>query len=48
MFLTGAAGQIDTWDPKPDTPAEVRGEFKTIGTNVPGIQVTTTAGSTGR
>jgi hypothetical protein len=40
VFLTGAASQIDTWDPKPDTPAEVRGEFKTVPTNVPGIQVT--------
>src|SRR5262245_28903567 len=40
VFLTGAASQIDTWDPKPETPAEVRGEFKTVSTNVPGIQVT--------
>jgi hypothetical protein len=40
VFLTGAASQIDTWDPKPDTPAEVRGEFKPIATNVPGIQIT--------
>ena len=40
VFLTGAASQIDTFDPKPDTPDEVRGEFKTVATNVPGIQVT--------
>jgi hypothetical protein len=28
------------WDPKPDAPAEYRGEFGTISTNVPGIQLT--------
>ena len=27
------------WDTKPDAPAEFRGEFGTIGTNVPGIQL---------
>ena len=36
VFLTGAASQIDTFDPKPDTPDEVRGEFKTLRTSVPG------------
>jgi len=30
---------IDTWDLKPDAPAEFRGEFKPIATNVPGIQI---------
>lgn len=38
VFLTGAASHIDTFDPKPDAPAEVRGEFKAIGTKVPGLQ----------
>jgi uncharacterized protein (DUF1501 family) len=39
VFLTGAPSHIDTLDPKPEAPAEIRGEFKTIATNVPGIQV---------
>src|SRR5689334_11084139 len=39
IFNCGAPSHIDLWDPKPDAPAEVRGEFKPIGTNVPGIQV---------
>ena len=30
MFLTGAASHLDTFDPKPDAPAEIRGEFGTI------------------
>ena len=39
LFLVGGPSQIDTWDPKPQAPAEVRGPFKPISTNVPGIQV---------
>ena len=39
LFLVGGPSQIDTWDPKPDAPAEVRGPFKPIQTNVPGTQV---------
>jgi hypothetical protein len=39
LFLFGGPSQIDLWDMKPDAPAEVRGEFKPIATNVPGIQV---------
>ena len=38
VFLTGAASHIDTFDPKPDAPVEIRGEFKPIATQVPGIQ----------
>ena len=38
VFLTGAASHIDTFDPKPDAPVEIRGEFKTIQTTVPGLQ----------
>ncbi|HJZ58469.1 MAG TPA: DUF1501 domain-containing protein [Gemmataceae bacterium] len=37
--LTGGMSHIDCLDPKPDAPAEVRGEFKPIPTTVPGIQV---------
>lgn len=39
IFLVGGPSQIDTWDPKPDAPAEVRGPFNPIKTNVPGIQI---------
>jgi uncharacterized protein (DUF1501 family) len=39
LFLHGGLSTIDTWDMKPDAPAEFRGEFKPIATNVPGIQV---------
>ncbi|MDA1214997.1 MAG: DUF1501 domain-containing protein, partial [Planctomycetota bacterium] len=28
FFLSGGASQIDTWDMKPDAPAEIRGEFQ--------------------
>jgi hypothetical protein len=37
LFLYGAPSQIDTLDPKPDAPDEVRGEFKPIATSIPGI-----------
>ncbi len=39
IFLVGSPGQVDTWDMKPDAPAEVRGKFKPISTNVSGIQI---------
>jgi uncharacterized protein (DUF1501 family) len=39
IFLTGAPSHIDTFDMKPDAPAEVRGSFQPIATNVPGIQI---------
>lgn len=39
VFLTGAASHHDTFDMKPDAPAEVRGEFKPISTSVPGLHV---------
>src|SRR5947209_1758507 len=37
--LTGGMSHLDTLDLKPDAPAEVRGEFKSIATAVPGIRV---------
>ena len=37
--LTGGPPQHETWDPKPDAPPEIRGEFKPIATNVPGIHI---------
>src|SRR5262245_35446297 len=39
LFMWGGPAQQDTWDPKPDAPAEYRGEFRPVATNVPGIQV---------
>ena len=39
LFLMGGPAQHSTWDPKPDAPAEVRGEFGPIETNVPGIRL---------
>lgn len=39
LFLVGSPGHLDTWDMKPDAPAEVRGKYKPIATNVPGIRI---------
>jgi hypothetical protein len=39
LFLLGAPSQLDTWDMKPEAPQEVRGPFKPIRTNVPGMQI---------
>ncbi len=38
FWLSGGPSQIDTWDPKPDAPAEVRGPYGTIPTRVPGVR----------
>jgi uncharacterized protein (DUF1501 family) len=40
LMLVGGPSQIDTFDPKPDAPAEVRGPFKAASTAVPGIRIT--------
>ncbi len=39
IFNLGAPSQIDTFDMKPDAPAEIRGPFKPIRTNNPDIQI---------
>jgi uncharacterized protein (DUF1501 family) len=39
LFLVGGPGQLDTWDPKPDAPSDVRGPFRPIRTAVPGMDV---------
>ena len=39
IILHGGPSQLDTYDLKPDAPAEIRGEFKPIQTNVPGVQI---------
>jgi hypothetical protein len=37
LYLYGAPSQLDTLDPKPDAPAEIRGEFRPIATSIPGV-----------
>ena len=39
VYLPGGPPHIDMWDLKPEAPAEIRGEYKPINTNVPGIQI---------
>jgi hypothetical protein len=39
IYLPGGPSHIDMYDLKPEAPAEFRGEFKPVATNVPGIQI---------
>lgn len=39
IWLGGGPSHIDTFDPKPDAPQDIRGTFKAIPTNVSGIQL---------
>ena len=39
VWLAGGPSHIDMYDLKPDAPAEFRGEFKPVSTNVPGIDI---------
>lgn len=39
IFNCGAPSHIDLWDMKPHAPDKVRGQFKPVATNVPGIQI---------
>lgn len=39
VFLSGGAAQHDTFDPKPEAPDFIRGEFRPIDTGTPGIQI---------
>ena len=39
IFIIGGMAHQDMWDPKPEAPAEIRGDFRPIDTKVPGIQV---------
>jgi hypothetical protein len=39
IFTGGGVSQLDTFDPKPDAPVEIRGEFNTIPTAAPGTRV---------
>ena len=40
LWMRGGPSQHDMWDPKPDAPAEIRGEFGTMSTAVNGITLT--------
>ena len=42
LFLQGGPSHLDIWDPKPDAPSNIRGEFKPIKTKVSGIQLSET------
>src|SRR5438552_4197396 len=39
LWMQGGPSHIDTLDPKPDAPAEIRGEFSTIQTRIPGVRI---------
>src|SRR4051794_39517368 len=39
VWLQGGASHLETYDPKPDAPAEVRGPYGSIATNVEGVRV---------
>lgn len=39
LWLAGGPSTIDMWDPKPEAPAEIRGEFKPIDTSLSGLQI---------
>ncbi len=39
VWLQGGISHIDSFDPKPDAPSEIRGDFAAISTNVPGISL---------
>src|SRR5262245_14244633 len=39
VLLEGGMSHLETWDPKPDAPAEIRGEFRTIATTTPTLRI---------
>ena len=39
IILCGGPSHLDTWDLKPEAPAEIRGPYNPIATNVPGMQI---------
>lgn len=39
LMLVGGPSQLDTFDMKPDAPAEIRGPYRPIKTNVPGVEI---------
>ena len=39
LWMAGGPSHLDTWDPKPDAPREIRGPFATIATKIPGVRL---------
>lgn len=39
LYCWGGVSQLESWDPKPEAPAEVRGDYKAIDTATPGTQI---------
>ncbi len=39
VFYYGGPSQLETFDPKPEAPAEIRGEFASIATSAPGVRI---------
>ncbi len=39
LFMWGGPSHLDTWDPKPNAPVEIRGAFQSIATRVPGLRI---------
>ena len=42
LCLWGSPSQLDTWDPKPDAPVEIRGDIQSIPTALPAPQIAST------
>jgi hypothetical protein len=40
MWMQGGPSHIDTFDPKPEAPAEIRGEFGVVDTRLSGVKIT--------
>jgi hypothetical protein len=40
IFLQSGPSHLDIWDPKPEAPDDIRGEFSTIDTKIPGVKLT--------
>src|SRR6516164_7464249 len=38
LMLEGGMSHLESWDPKPNAPAEVRGEFGSLATSIPGLR----------
>ena len=39
MWMQGGPSHIDSFDPKPSAPGDIRGEFSAIATRTPGVQI---------
>src|SRR5688572_8881130 len=39
IYASGGQSQFETWDPKPEAPEEIRGEFGSIATPIAGLRV---------